>query len=81
MNLEVAELRALRQVNEGEVTVAHGGYVHHGRPITGELFHALVRLHTAGYLTIGAPGPSRHRPVQTTPAGMARLAELGSRPG
>lgn len=81
MNPEVAELRALRQVSKGEVTVADGGYVHDGRPITGDRFHALVRLHAAGHLAIGAPGPSRHRPVQTTAAGMARLAELGSRHG
>lgn len=78
---EAVELRALRRVREGGVTVADGGYVHRDCPITGELAHALVRLHTAGYLTLGAPRPGRDRPVQITAAGTARLAELDGRRG
>jgi hypothetical protein len=58
---EVYELMALRRVSEDEITVAEGGYAHHGHPVTGELAEALVRLHTAGCLTIGAPGPGGHR--------------------
>lgn len=77
MNTDAAELRVLRQVSEGGITVHDGGYVHGGCPIGGELAQALVRLHTAGFLAIGAPGPGGHRPVRTTVAGAARLAELG----
>lgn len=78
MTPEGFELMALRRVSEGGVTVAEGGYVHDGRPVTGELAEALVRLHTAGHLAIGTPGPGGHRPVQTTVAGAVRAAELGS---
>lgn len=74
MSPEGFELMALRRVSEGGVseggvTVAEGGYVHHGRPVTGELAEAMVRLHTAGCLAIGAPRPGGHRPMQTTVAG------------
>ena len=78
MNPKASELTALRQVSDGAITVADGGYVHRGRPLTGELAEALVRLHTAGHLAIGAPGPGGHRPVHTTAAGATRLAELAS---
>ncbi|HEX2299863.1 MAG TPA: hypothetical protein VHH34_15355 [Pseudonocardiaceae bacterium] len=78
---EVAELTALRRVGDGEVTICAGGYVHGGRPITGELAQALVRLRAAGYLTVGARGPAGHRPVQITAAGAVRAAELGGRHG
>lgn len=71
------ELRMLRRVSDGEITVVDGGYVHGGRPLTGELAQALVRLNTAGFLTAVAPGPSGHRPVRATAAGTARLGELG----
>lgn len=69
MSPQAFELMALRRVSEGEITVADGGYTHCGRPVTGELAEALVRLHTAGYLTIEAPELGGHRPVQTTAAG------------
>lgn len=78
---EVSELAALRKVSEGGVTVHGGGYVHAGRPVTGELAAALVRLHAAGWLTVGAPGSGGHRPVHTTAAGAARAVELGGRHG
>lgn len=77
MTPEAFELMALRRVSERGVTVHDGGYVHAGRPVTGELAEALVRLRTAGHLTIGAPGPGGHRPVHTTVAGAARAVELG----
>lgn len=71
MSPKTSELAALRKVSAGEVTVHHGGYEHTGRPISGELAEALVRLRTAGHLTIGAPGPGGHRPVTLTDAGVA----------
>lgn len=78
MNPEIIELTALRRVSAGGVTVHHGGYEHTGRPIGGELGEALVRLHTAGHLTIATPGPGGHRPVALTVAGAVRFADLGS---
>lgn len=77
---EQLELAVLRRVDAGEVTVTDGGY-HHSRPISGEPAAALVRLHAAGCLAIGAPGPGGQRPVRTTPAGTARAAELSARHG
>lgn len=76
MSAEAGELRALRKVSQGGVTIHNGGYAHAGCPIGGELGEALVRLHIAGHLTIGPPAPDRHRPVQLTVAGTIRLAEL-----
>lgn len=81
MSPEMVELMALRRVSEGEVTVGGGGYVHRGRPLTGELAQALVRLQAAGCLRVGAPGPDGHRPVQTTVLGAVRLGELSGRHG
>ena len=78
---ESVELRALRQVSEGALTIHDGGYVLDGHPVIGELAHALVRLRTGGYLAVGPRGPGGHRLVQTTPAGAARLAELQKRHG
>ena len=78
MTPEACELMALRRVSEDRITVHDGGYVHAGRPVTGEPAEALVRLHTTGHLTIGPPAPGGHRPVHTTVAGAARAAELGS---
>lgn len=75
MSPESVELIALRRVSANGVTVHDGGYVHAGRPIGGELAEALVRLHTAGHLSIGAPGPDGHRPVALTVAGAARFAD------
>ena len=74
------ELLALRRVSAGGVSVHDGGYEHAGRPIGGGLGEALVRLHIAGHLAIGAPGPDGHRKVALTVAGAARLAELGRGP-
>lgn len=79
MKPKTAELRVLRQVHKGSITIHNGGYIHGAHPVTGEPAEALVRLHTAGCIAVGAPGPSGHRPVQTTPAGQARLAELDRR--
>lgn len=81
VSLEVVELRALRRVREGGVTVHDGGYVGGGQPIGGELAAALVRLHAAGCLTVGVPGPGGHRPVRLTMAGAIRAGELGARHG
>lgn len=44
----------LRRVSDGKITIADGGYLHGGRPLTGKLAAALGRLHAAGYLTVGA---------------------------
>lgn len=81
MNPALAELAALRQVSRGAITIHDGGYVQAGRPVIGELAHALVRLHTAGHLAVGPAGRGGHRPVQPTPAGATRLAELSRQHG
>ena len=78
MSPQEFELLALRRVSTGAITVHDGGYEHAGRPIGGGLGEALLRLHTAGHLAIGAPGPGGHRPVTLTLAGAVRFAELGS---